>query len=106
MHCPTCQHRLSFTDVVKIVNPFNYTCKCCGAALTLGQQGVRYSTAAAAGGALHAGLVIALEQLECVSPPTALALYVATFVPSALAAEWYIWTHGFLQLSTLGTPKR
>ena len=94
MHCPACQHQFGYLDALKIVNPFRHPCPECQSRLTLGRQGVRYTAAAALGGALLAAGAIALEQRGHCSQPESLLGFSVVFAVAVGLGEGYCWKRG------------
>jgi hypothetical protein len=99
MHCPSCNHQLSYVDALKIINPFKHKCQACGATLTLGRQGVSFVIGSVLLGGTLASIGIYLEQSGCLTARESLLTFAASFLVTAGIGEYFCWKHGVFKLA-------
>lgn len=100
MHCPSCQHKHSFLECARIVNPFRHPCPACRAPLSFGRQAWAYIATAISGGGGLAALAICLEQSGQLTPDQAVTAFAMAFSVAAGAGEWLCWKRGTLLPAT------
>jgi hypothetical protein len=99
MHCPSCNHKLSYLAALKIVNPFKHKCQSCGTHLTLGQQGAGFVLGSVILGGSLAGIGIYLEQSGCLTARESLLAFATSFFVTAGIGEYFCWKHGVFKLA-------
>jgi hypothetical protein len=64
MFCPACNHRFSFLESCRVLNPWKIRCPQCGAILSGGRQATWVAVLAGFLGLLIASVAITMEELQ------------------------------------------